>query len=244
MLNLETHAVGVQRSDGPVDLPPVLCLPGILGDALVFEPLAELLSSRRKVYLADLPPGDPWRAAAIIARRLEATGPFHVVTGSFGGLVCHKLPAHLVLSGAHVATLPSLEHRDSQQLLKAKVLRKLPAALVEPLYARHLRDSLNKEGLETGLIERLLGRERNKDELIGRLQCLLDDEFPERPEERPTLWLLGQDDPQAPWSTQDIQAHHASAQVAHIPGGHRPYATQPGPLLARLETFWAQVESA
>lgn len=243
MLNLETHGVGVLRSDGPIDLPPVLCLPGILGDALVFEPLAELLAGKRRVFLADLPPGDPWRSAAILARRLEATGPFHVVTGSYGGLVCHKLPAHLVLSGAHVGTLPSLAQRDPLQLLKGRVLRKLPAALVEPLYRRHLRDSLNAEGLDAALIERVLGRARSKEELIGRLQCLLDDEFPERPDQRPTLWILGQDDPQAAWSTQDIQAHHPDAQVAHLPGGHRPYATQPAPLLARLEDFWAQVEA-
>lgn len=243
MLNLETHGVGVLRSDGPLDLPPVLCLPGVLGDALVFEPFAELMAGRRRVFLADLPPGDPWRSAAILARRLEATGPFHVVTGSFGGLVCHKLPAHLVLSGAHVATLPSLEQRNQLQILKGRALRKLPAAIVEPLYARHLRDSLNEEGLPAELIERVLARERSKDELIGRLQCLLDDEFPERPEDRPTLWILGENDEQAPWSTPEVHAHHPNAQVARLPGGHRPYATQPGPLIARLEEFWAQVEA-
>ncbi|MFT5586669.1 MAG: pimeloyl-ACP methyl ester carboxylesterase [Cognaticolwellia sp.] len=243
MLNLETHGVGVLRSDGPVDLPPVLCLPGILGDALIFEPLAELLSSRRRVYLADLPPGDPWRAAALIARRVEATGPFHVLTGSFGGLVCHKLPAHLVLSGAHVATLPSLEQRSSTQVLKGKILRKLPAAVVEPLYARHLRDTLNEEGVPADLVERILARPRSKDELIDRLRCLLDDEFPERPEERPTLWVLGESDEQAPWSSPEVHAHHSNAQVARLPGGHRPYATEPGPLLTRLEEFWSQVES-
>jgi pimeloyl-ACP methyl ester carboxylesterase len=165
------------------------------------------------------------------------------VTGSFGGLVCHKLPAHLVLSAAHVATLPSLEQRNQLQILKGRALRKLPAAIVEPLYARHLRDSLNAEGLPAELIERVLARERSKEELIGRLQCLLDDEFPERPEDRPTLWILGENDEQAPWSTPEVHAHHPNAQVARLPGGHRPYATQPGPLMARLEEFWAQVEA-
>lgn len=243
MVKFETHGVGVTRSNGPLDAVPILCIPGVLGDALVFEPLVAQLADERRVFLADLPPGDPWRAAAIIARRLEATGPFHVVTGSYGGLVCHKLPAHLVRSGAHVATLPSLAQRDQLQVLKGRVLRKLPAAIVEPMYQRHLRESLSAEGLDPQLIERVLGRPRTKDELIGRLQCLLDDEFPERPESRPTLWILGEDDDQVPWSEAEVQAHHPQAQVARVPGGHRPYATHPEALLAHLRPFWAQVES-
>lgn len=244
MLPLETHGVGVLRSSGPVDAVPVLCIPGVLGDAMVFEALAAQLSPNRRVFLADLPEGDPWRAAAVMARRLEATGPFHVLTGSYGGLVCHKLPDHLVVSGAHVATLPSLEARDPVQLLKGRLLRKLPARVVEPLYAKHLQDSLSAEGLEPALIARLLSRTRPKAELIGRLQCLLDDEFPERPEDRPTLWILGDDDDQADWTSAEIQAHHPQAQVAHVPGGHRPYATHPEPMLARLQDFWTQVEQS
>lgn len=242
MIQLEEIAVGTRATpavDGPAL--PILCLPGVLGDALVFEPLAALLPHRR-VLLADLPLGDPWRAAPILARRLEGLGPFHVLTGSYGGLVAHKLGEHLVASAAHVATLPDLSMREDRRLWTGRVLQRTPAPLVIRLYREHLARSLAQDGLDQAMVQRLLERTRSKEELMDRLWCILNDQLPERPPERPTLWIVGEGDTQAAWSTAEIQAAQPGVQVAHVPGGHRPYATHPQPLVARLEDFWRQVE--
>lgn len=54
----------------------------------------------------------------------------------------------------------------------------------------------------------------------------------------PTLWILGATDPEAPWTKDEVLAHCPAVEVTHVPGGHRPWASHPGPLLARLEAFW------
>lgn len=198
----------------------IVCLPGFLGDARVFEPFRRLASSRYEVLLLDLPlRGLPPRA--------------HVLTGSYGGLVAAKLDPGRIRSLAMVGTLPSASLIPSSVRLQRRILGQLPERLVEGLYRRHSRRSLALDGVPDLRGEGLAARV-----LLERLDEVLQHSFvfPDVP----TLWVLGATDPQAPTSAQVLE-HQPHAEVCHVPGGHRPYASHPGPLLTELERWWSSV---
>lgn len=215
---------------GPI---PVLCLPGLLGAACVFEPFAALASARRIVRAWELPPGSPREAAALLAERLDE--PHHLVTGSFGGLVARCLPPASIASLACVATLPDVSLTPPSVRARVRALEWLPAPAVERLYRRHSRRSLALDGVPSELIQKTSGLDAAT--LRGRLRGVLDWDLPEPPRV-PTLWVLGASDAEAPWSVAEVLAHRPDVEVTHVPGGHRPYSSHPGPLLTRLERFW------
>ena len=219
---------------GPASATPLLCLPGLLGDACVFEPFAPLAAARRTVRAWDLPPGDPRAAAARIASRLDR--PHHLLTGSYGGLVARCLPPGKLASIACVATLPALDLTPPGIARRTRVLRWMPDRVVELLYRRHSHRSLALDGVPPELVARTRGLDAAT--LRERLDGVLAWELPPAPEV-PTLWVLGATDPEAPWSVDEVLARRPEVEVCHVPGGHRPYASHPGPLLTRLERFWA-----
>ena len=218
---------------GPRSATPLLCLPGLLGDACVFEPFAIAASARRIVRAWDLPTGSPAEAANALSARLQQ--PHHVLTGSFGGLVARCLPPERLASLACVATLPDQDLVPESIRRRIAALDRLPDVLVEALYRRHSRRSLGLDGVPSVLIDRTRGLDATT--LRARLHGVLDWQLPPPPEV-PTLWILGATDPQAAWSVDDVLARRPDVEVTHVPGGHRPYASHPGPLLTRLEQFW------
>ncbi|MEY3211908.1 MAG: Serine aminopeptidase [Pseudomonadota bacterium] len=220
-----------------------LLLPGLYGDARELSPLAETLAARRPVLTCDLPPGGPRAAAAALVTRLndaDQRGPFDAVTGSFGGLVAACLPPGLLGTLAVVGTLPSPALIAPAARLKTTLLAAAPAPIVERLYRRHLRAVLARDGLPDALITELLaGPGLTKDTLLGRLRGVIRWEV-DPPPAVPTLWILGATDPETPWSVEEVLRHRPEVEVTHVPGGHRPYASHPGPLTTRLEGFWSR----
>lgn len=218
----------------------MVCLPGFLGDARIFEPLGPLLAARRGAMAFDLPPGGPAEAAAALAPALEAVGrPVHLLTGSFGGLVARSLPPALLASLAMVATLPDPALIPPGVRAQAALLTLAPAPLIPAIYRRHLRRALAADGVPRDLALRLVARGLDKATLLGRLRGVLRWETGPLPP-CPILWVRGATDPQAP----PVEALPDVAEVTHVPGGHRPYASHPGPLFTRLERFWGEVSSS
>lgn len=196
--------------------PLVVCLPGFLGDVRVFHPFQRLAHARYEVRLQELDDPPPDR-------------PAHVLTGSFGGLVAAGWPAHTLRSLAMVGTLPHPSLVPASVRLQSRLLQRLPTAVLEPLYRRHSARSLAADGVDLqtrGLDARTLRR---------RLRFVMQHDFvfPDVP----TLFVMGATDPQAPTSGQVLR-FQPHAEVAHVPGGHRPYASHPGPLLTELERWW------
>ncbi|MCK6520677.1 alpha/beta hydrolase [Myxococcota bacterium] len=222
----------------------VLLLPGLFGDAREMSPLAERLAERRPVLACDLPPGGPRAAAAALVARLHDAdqlnnGPLDAVTGSFGGLVAACLPPRLLRSLAVIATLPSPALIPQAARWKTTLLSLAPAPVVEALYRRRQRGVLARDGVPEELINTLTsGPGITKDTLITRLRGVLDWEV-DTPPAVPTLWILGATDPETPWCVADVLQHRPEVEVSHVPGGHRPYASHPGPLTTRLESFWS-----
>jgi pimeloyl-ACP methyl ester carboxylesterase len=185
------------------------------------SPLVERLGRRARAL--DLPRGSPAQAAARIAE-----GPAHWICGSYGGLVARSLPPERVRSLVLVATLPdpSLAPRDI--VWKSRMLEHLPAAMVERAYDRHTRRALELDGVEDH------GVRLDKATLVERLRGAL---APVPMPRVPTLWVLGSHDPFARWSTAEIQHFCPWAQVVHVPGGHRPWATHTEAFLAVVLPF-------
>lgn len=228
------------RRLGPRRGVPVLGLPGFRGDARELLALAERVASRRPVLLVDLPPGAPDEAAAQLRGVLEPAleAPADVVTGSFGGLVARSLPPAMLRSLAAVATLPGPDLIPRAVVLRARVLALAPAVLVEAAYTRHLRRALSQDGVPPELAEALCGRRAlDKATLLGRLQGVLAWRTGPPPG-CPTLWVRGATDAEAPWTPAEVLARWPGVQTTQVPGGHRPYASHPGPLLTALERFW------
>jgi hypothetical protein len=196
--------------------PHIVCLPGFLGDVRVFEPFRRLAHDRYEVHLMGLD---------------EAPPPVHAhyLTGSFGGLVAAGLPPQRIRSLAMVGTLPDARLIPRAVRVQSRVLRRLPSPLLEPLYLHHSRRSLAADGVE------LDSRGLDAETLRRRLRFVLEHAFvfPDVP----TLFLMGATDAQAPTSGQVLH-HQPRAEVGHVPGGHRPYASHPGPLLTELERWW------
>lgn len=210
---------------------PVVCLPGIRGDSRIFEPFAAAAVAR-PVVLLDLPAGAPAVAAARLRDQLPS-GPFHVVTGSFGGLVARFLPASQLVSLACIGTLPSPTHLDPGMARRAHLLMALPDRVLESLYARHSRRSFAQEGLPPALIARLLDRPLAAAVLRGRLRSVLGGHHGHVPA-CPVMWVHGAHDAQVRWSVEALQRAVPHATVLQTPGAHFPHASHPVALWSAL----------
>lgn len=217
-----------------------MCLPGFLGDGRIFEPLAAVVAGRREVIAFDLPFGAPRRAAKALAPALETLAPFHLLTGSYGGLIARCLPPRLLRSWATVGTLPARALVPPAVERRSRAMTLVPAPLLERVYRRHLRRSLARDGVPEDLALRLAARGLSKRELTTRALGVLDWDLDPLPP-CPTLWILGAADPEAPWSPAQVLESCPKVTVTHVPGGHQPFATHPGPLLTRMEAFWDEL---
>jgi amino acid adenylation domain-containing protein len=99
---------------------PVFCLPPATGVAWVYAGLLEHIGAEHPVYglqsasLAGAETAEPSWAAIVDfqlaqVRKLQPTGPYHLLGWSFGGTVAHALAARLSDDGAEVGSLTMLD---------------------------------------------------------------------------------------------------------------------------------------
>lgn len=98
------------------DRPPLVCLPGITGDPLVFLPLAESLASARPVLGVSLvglvPPisiPEVVRSALAAVRAVQPNGPYLFLGYSGGGLIAFEMAGELRDQGESVAFVGLLD---------------------------------------------------------------------------------------------------------------------------------------
>lgn len=208
----------------------MVLLPGIAGDARVFACQGRL-ADHFDVLAADLP-----RDAGTITEAAEAVADLivdqaSVVVGlSFGGLVGWALASARPDRVVGLVTLGSLPHpRFLPGAVKraAMVVGGVPEPVFRCLYRRRLGGRWLEEGvpgehqwLATATVPR-------KEEYRRRLQALVAWRAP-GPLPRRTLWVRGQIDAEAPWSTGDVAAIHPTAEIVTTPGGHRAHVTHAG----------------
>jgi len=226
----------------PSTLPPtpLFCLPGLLGDARIFEPLRAALGEARPVYALDLSPGTPFAVAerVSLAMRSRTSRPAHVLTGSWGGLAALCLPPEQVASLAVVATLPHPRFYPAWMTPARRALTLLPPPLVEAMYRGHLARELDRDGVPAALAAALVERGLARSVLLSRLKYARCGDIPRA--RAPALWLAGEEDPQVTWTAHELRSHHPGAGFTPVPGRHRPYASHPEALLERLESWWSK----
>ncbi len=218
----------------------VVCLPGLLGDARVFEPLFDVLESEREITGIDLPPGSFSDAAAVISAKLSERWdqPVDLVTGSFGGLVALSLPRANVRSIATVGTMPNNRFFPTAMARMLRGIQSMPSSWVERLYRQHLARSLERDGVPANIRTAIAQRTIRKRVLIDRLRSIQR----ENPAglDVPLLWLTGSEDGQTRWSSSEVLAAYPQAIIDSVPGAHRPYASHPEHLADRLRQFWSE----
>ena len=213
----------------------MVCLPGIRGDARIFAPLTAQSPSVSWTPL-DLPPGGPALAAARLRSALPA-GRFHLLTGSFGGLVARFLPPERIASLACIGTLPSPAFLRPQMVRQAQLLMALPDRLFQRLYGRYGRRSLTTDGLPTALVDQLLDRPIDATVLRTRLRSVLAGHHGTLPPV-PVAWLHGTDDQQITWSPTDLHRTLPQVRLFEVQGSHFPHASHPAALWSILHHDW------
>jgi hypothetical protein len=216
----------------------VIFLPGFLGDARELGDFAA--HAGRPVIALDLPRGGPETQARALRPELARIGPAHLLTGSYGGLVARWLGSEAV-SWATVATAPDPAALAGGVRRMRRLVAALPGPIARIVYGARLRRRLSEDGLPDALAEALVARGLDRAAVLERLDGILGP-LPPLPDV-PTLWVVGDRDPEAPWSDSEIRAACPRAEVARVPGGHRPYATHPAPLAEALAGFWARSEA-
>lgn len=218
---------------------PVVALPGFVGDAREIAPLGRGLDRRFVAF--DLPPGSPAVAAAKLAPivRARAGDRYHVVAGSFGGLVAFGLPG--VVSLVAFATVPGRAEIPPGVARLRRLLGPLPPGAVRALYRARLRRRLAQEGLPDALIDTLVAAAPDKPVLLGRLDGLLAWDVPPAPRV-PMWWCRGAADREAPWPDEAVRRAWPHVHLRRVIGGHRPYASHPDGLLPALRSAWASAE--
>lgn len=216
---------------------PVVCIPGIRGDGGIFRAFEALVESR-EVRACDLPPGPPGLAAS---RLRDLPQRFHVLTGSYGGLVARHLSPERVASLACIATLPHPRHLQPSMARQARWICALPDSVLGPLYSRHSRRSMLADGVPDQLVRDIQGRPLPPTILRARLRAVFAGHHGE-PAGLPTMWLQGDRDPQVVWTDTDVHAVCPGAEVCTVPGGHFPHASHPAELHDLLEPWWTRAE--
>jgi len=245
---------GLQRRAGPAGRfqvgpsggqgPLLVLLPGIEGDPTVFSELGGLAADR-PVEAWPLPEGPglpvdlsvPVLAAALLAG-LPA-GPVCLLGASLGGLVAweaaHQQPDR-VRALVTLGSLPHPRHRPAGLALSAALVDRLPRCWVAARYRARIRARHAEEGVDPELSAALLARLPAPVLLARRLRAVASWD-PLGPPPVPCLWLRGQVDTEAPWTTAQAQRELPGVEVQTVPGGHRAMLTHPQALVAAVRPF-------
>lgn len=221
---------------------PLVLLPGIEGDGRVWARVGGLAADR-EVQAWDLPAG---RDLDELARALLAACPRQVMLGgaSLGGLVAWRaalLAPERVRAVVALGSLPAPAHRPRGLAAAAAALDRLPRALVRRRYRARIRARLRQEGVPEELALPLLAALPAPEVLASRLR-LVAAWTGGPPPAAPILWLRGQVDAEAPWTTAEATRALPGVAVETVPGGHRAMLTHPEPLVRVVAHFLRGVD--
>ncbi|MFI6475799.1 amino acid adenylation domain-containing protein [Streptomyces sp. NPDC050516] len=122
------------------DRPPLFCVHGGMGFSLPYLGLTGLIGERHPIYGLQAPggpgplPGSVEQVAAEYVgrlRKIQPTGPYHLLGWSYGGLVAHEMAAQLQAAGEEVALLANLDGYPAGQDDPAPTDAELLAAVLE-----------------------------------------------------------------------------------------------------------------
>jgi len=212
---------------------PVVCLPGIRGNARIFDPLVAHVAAEQGhsglLHPLDLPPGAPALAASRLMSRLPP-GPFFLLTGSYGGLVARFLPEPRMVGLACVGTLASPGALDPAMARRARLLMALPDGMLERLYHQHGRRSLRAAGVPEPTVAATVERPLPASVLRTRLRAVLAGHHGRWPAV-PTVRVWGHRDPQYPPPAEPLPG----VRSLRVEGGHFPHASHPAALWRALQ---------
>ncbi len=238
--------IWLRPADGRV---PVLLLPGFCGDLREMAPLVQGIE--RPVVGFDLcSPSAAFPAA--VEQALAACGVerFHLVAGSFGGLLGGGLAG--LASFAPIGMVPDARFIRGPARAWARLSRWVPDGPLVRLYARRLARSLADDGVAPDLAAAVVARWTALASVTGADQKIAAAAVRDRlhvirawavsPRRSvPTLWIEGVDDPFVHWSDAEVRAACPTASVVRVPGRHRPHASHAEALANVLNAFWARV---
>ena len=217
---------------------PVLFLPGLQGDAVVFRPLLGRIAKSRPVWgfsFGDQGLKQDVRDLSAVIEQSGLSGA-DVICGSYGGQVAlrsEKSWASVVLTGS----FPSYESLSFQAKARLRASLAMPVSLLGRLYARTFEARLLEDGLPPALASDM--RSPGGGALQARLRGLLA--LQSVSVSVPLLWLAGEDDEQSPWSEKQIRQTWPHATVERLTGKHRPYASHPEEFSRLVEGWWASI---
>ena len=262
-------ALDAMPAAGPCELGTALLVPGYTGSKEDFiATLGQLSAAGRRVIAIDLRgqyqtagPDDPAgydlaELGADITAVAEATGAWHLLGHSFGGLVARAAviggcrPASLTLLSSGPAALPGARAEELHRLLN--FLDGTPTADLKGKVAEMWYGSLKRQAVKAGvaapvvafLEERMLAN--NPTGLVTMAAQLL------KAEDRtgdlaarsiPTFVLYGEDDNAWPTEQQRDMAARLNAERTCIPAAaHNPNVEAPATTAHALTTFWNATE--
>jgi pimeloyl-ACP methyl ester carboxylesterase len=262
-------ALDAMPAAGPCELGTALLVPGYTGSKEDFIAiLGQLAAAGRRVIAIDLRgqyqtggPDDPAcydlaELGADVTAVAEATGAWHLLGHSFGGLVARtavlggSAPASLTLLSSGPAALPGARAAELHRLLN--YLAGTPAADLKGKVAELWYGSLRPQAVKAGvaapvvafLEERMLAN--NPTALVTMATQLLTAE--DRTAELaarsiPTFVLYGEDDDAWPTAVQRDMAARLNAERTCIPAAaHNPNVEAPATTAHALTTFWNTTE--
>jgi pimeloyl-ACP methyl ester carboxylesterase len=262
-------ALDAMPAAGPCELGTALLVPGYTGSKEDFiAVLGQLAAAGRRVIAIDLRgqyqtagPDDPagyelTELGADITAVAEATGAFHLLGHSFGGLVARAAvidgyrPSSLTLLSSGPAALPGPRAEELHRLLN--FLDGTPTADLKGKVAEMWYGSMKRQAVKAGvaapivafLEERMLGN--NPTGLVTMAAQLLKAE--DRTDQLaarsvPTFVLYGEDDNAWPTTEQRDMAVRLNAERTCIPAAaHNPNVEAPATTAHALTTFWNAAE--
>ena len=226
----------LQAGEGP----DVVLVPGLQGDPGIFQPLVTCLPHRR-VWGFRLSQGGLAQDTILLRRCLERLGieRARLVAGSYGGQVGLRLRT-AVHSLVMVGSFGRWDQVPKPQRLMLRLALNLPSGVLEQRYNARLVARLLADGVPREIAENLSGPggralQQRLGSLVGSAESVLT---------QPTLWLAGKEDPQAPWSSLELEEIWPEVVVQRLQGGHRPYASHPSEFAAVLEQWWASLDAS
>jgi pimeloyl-ACP methyl ester carboxylesterase len=262
-------ALDAMPAAGPCELGTALLVPGYTGSKEDFIAiLGQLAAAGRRVVAIDLrgqyqtpglddPAGyDLAELGADITAVAEATGAWHLLGHSFGGLVARAAvlggyrPASLTLLSSGPAALPGARAEELHRLLD--FLDGTPAADLKGKVAEMWYGSMKRQAVKAGvgapvvafLEERMLAN--NPTGLVTMAAQLLKAE--DRTDDLaarsiPTFVLYGEDDDAWPTEQQRDMSVRLNAERTCIPAAaHNPNVEAPATTAHALTTFWNAAE--
>ncbi len=201
--------------------PVILLIPGVRGDPAEFDHLAPMLGGFH--LLRPAIPEDAGADLRSIAAALLAgvdAPRFHVVAGSFGGLLAWAFPEDRVASITAIGTVPGPTPRTRRAGWVGRALRAAPERLYREVYGAHVRAGLAEDGVPADTPSFLPSRRA----LADRLVAIGAWGLPARPP-RPSTWMWGATDAHVTWGSHDVRM--AGMEPLCVPGGHRPHLSHP-----------------